>query len=93
MISKHDYDWNAFKTQKQSKLRHSQSKEKYYNNLIHKSNDPKDAWKTINSIFWGAINPIKPTTFSLKVESKDIEMPDEVTECFRNDFFSGIGSI
>ena len=90
MISKSEIDWNAFKTlRNRVNCTIRKDKEIYYKNSIHKSNDPKDAWKTINSIL--GRNQSKPTTFNLKVEDKDIEMPDEVTECF-NDYFSGVGS-
>ena len=90
MISKSDYDWKAFKTlRNRVNCTIRKDKENYYKNLIHKSNDPKDAWKTINSIL--GRNQSKPTIFNLKVEGRDIEMPDEVAECF-SDFFSGIGS-
>ena len=90
MISKSEIDWNAFKAlRNRVNCTIRKNKEIYYKNLIYKSNDPKDAWKTINSIL--GCNQSKPTTFNLKVEDKDIEMPDEVTECF-NDYFSGVGS-
>ena len=36
-------------------------------------------------------NQSKPTTFNLKVDDKDIERPDEVTQYFNN-YFSGVGS-
>ena len=90
MISKSEIDWNAFKALRDRvNCTIRKDKEIYYKNLIHKSNDAKDAWKTINSIL--GRNQSKPTTFNLKVEDKDIVMPDEVTECF-NDYFSGVGS-
>ena len=90
MISKSHYDWNAFKTlRNRVNCTIRKDKENYYKNSIHKSNDPKDAWKTINNIL--GRNQSKPTTCNLKVEGKDIEMPHEVTACF-NDFFSGIWS-
>ena len=79
MISKSEIDWNAFKAlSNRVNCTIRKDKELYYKNLIHKSSDPKDAWKTINSIL--GRNQSKPTTFNLKVEDKDIDMPDEVTE-------------
>ena len=89
MISKFENDWNAFKALKNKvDCTIRKDKEVYYKNLIHKSNDQKDTCKSINSIL--GRNQSKPTTFNVKVEDKDIKMPDEVTECF-NDYFSGVG--
>ena len=51
MISKSEIDWNAFKAlRNRVNCTIRKDKEIYYENLIYKSNDPKDAWKTTNSI-------------------------------------------
>jgi hypothetical protein len=68
IISKSDADWSTFKSLRNrvnSTLRND--KEIFYRNLINKNQDPKDAWKAINSIL-GRKQP-KPIINNLKLEN------------------------
>ena len=77
IISESDADWSTLKSLRNrvnSTLRND--KEIFYRNLINKNQDPKDAWKAINSIL-GRKQP-KPIINNLKLENEDIVGPEEV---------------
>lgn len=55
-------------------------KKNYHRNLINRNYDPKHAWKAINNIL-NRKSP-KSRVSNLKVNDKDVVMPNEVSDCF-----------
>ena len=90
IITKLKIDWDNYKqarNETNSKIR--QPKKDYYCNKISaEKQDPKAAWKTINTLIGKHIKPTKVN--ELAVNNTKLTGPDEISEGF-NDFFLKIG--
>ena len=83
-------DWDNYKqarNETNSKIRQAK-KDYYYNKISAEKQDPKAAWKTINTLIGKHIKPTKVN--ELVVNNTKLTSPDEMSEGF-NDFFSKIG--
>ena len=90
IITKLETDWNNYKKARNvtNTLLRQTKKEYYSNKIATEKQDPKAAWKTINTIL-GKQNQ-RTKVNELNLHDTKLSSPDEISEGF-NTFFSNIG--
>ena len=90
MITKIETDWENYKKMRNdTTLQIRQAKQEYFSNKIkNESQNPKSAWKTINSLL-GKQNKITNVN-ELIIDDKKVTSPSDIAESF-NEYFSEIG--
>ncbi len=90
IITKLETDWNNYKkARNETNILLRQTKKEYYSNKIAtEKQDPKAAWKTINTILDKQNQRTKVN--ELNQNGTKLSSPDEISEGF-NTFFSNIG--
>jgi hypothetical protein len=85
-------DWYEYKTSgNKVNIALRQAKADYYRNKITtQNNNPKDAWKTINSLLGRSFSDTSVN--ELKVNDANLTSPGEIAEEF-NAYFSNVGPI
>ena len=90
MITKLNADWDEYKASR-NKVNNAlrQAKADYYRNKIAtQNNNPKEAWKTINSLL--GRSPSDTSVNELKINYAMLTSPGEIAEAF-NTYFSNVG--
>ena len=92
MITKLNADWDEYKASRNKvNIALRQAKADYYRNKIAtQNNNPKEAWKTINSLLGRSFSDTSVN--ELKVNDANLTSPGEIAEAF-NTYFSNVGSI
>ena len=92
MITKLNADWDEYKASRNKvNIALRQAKADYYRNKIAtQNNNPKEAWKTINSLLGRSFSDTSVN--ELKVNDANLTSPCEIAEAF-NTYFSNVGPI
>ena len=92
MITKLNADWDDYKASRNKvNIALRQAKADYYRNKIAtQNNNPKEAWKTINSLLGRSFSDTSVN--ELKVNDANLTSPGEIAEAF-NTYFSNVGPI
>ena len=92
MITKLNADWDEYKASRNKvNIALRQAKADYYRNKIAtQNNNPKEAWKTINSLLGRSSSDTSVN--ELKVNDANLTSPGEIAEAF-NTYFSNVGPI
>ena len=92
MITKLNADWDEYKASRNKvNIALRQAKADYYRNKIAtQNNNPKEAWKTINSLLGRSFSDTSVN--ELKVNDANLTSPGEIAEAF-NTYFSNVGPI
>ncbi|XP_048580104.1 uncharacterized protein LOC116603374 isoform X1 [Nematostella vectensis] len=90
MVSKLRNDWDDFKASRNKvNIALRQAKSNYYRNKIaNQKNNPKEAWKTINSLLGRTKE--NTTVNELKFDDQSLFSQEHIAEAF-NDYFSNVG--
>ena len=90
MVTKHSTDWDVYKTSRNRvniALRHAKA-EYYRTKIAHQTNNPKEAWKTINDLLDRSANDT--IVSELKINDSNITSTEEIANAF-NEYFTNIG--
>ena len=92
MITKLNADWDEYKASRNKvNIALRQAKADYYRNKIAtQNNNPKEAWKTINSLLGRSFSDTSVN--ELKINDANLTSPGEIAEAF-NTYFSNVGPI